>query len=144
MWYNKRLYKAAATILFVSIFAFGCSDDSTGPEVDEGPPPPNFNISSLQTTLVGGDPGIMFLASSSVRARLVQIVVTNPNGDNISYSPQGLIVQSGERFDLQQPGTAFFRWSGSWSFRFVGNHEPGGEAFDVIQGMSVSAKDMPD
>ncbi|HMB41439.1 MAG TPA: hypothetical protein VKM37_05630 [Balneolaceae bacterium] len=144
MWYNKRLFKAAATILFVSIFAFGCSDDSTGPEVDEGPPPPVFSISSLQTTLVGGDPGIRFLASSNVRVRFVEIVVTNPNGDGISYSPQGLIMRAGETFDLQEPGIAFFRWSGNWSFKFVGNHEPGGQEFTVTQGMTVSAKDLPD
>ena len=138
----KRFLFILTTIIIIPLIYSGCSKDSTGPEVDDGPPPPSFNISSLQTTLVGGDPGILFRASSSVRVRLVQIVVRNPNGGTISYSPQGLIVQAGEAFDLQEAGTAFFRWSGGWTFTFVGNHEPGGQAFEVVQSMSVSAKDV--
>lgn len=139
---SKRFLTLLITVIIIPWLIIGCSKDSTGPDVDDGPPPPSFNISSLQTTLVGGDPGILFRASSSARVRLVQIVVRNPNGDSVSYSPQGLIVQSGEAFDLQQPGTAFFRWSGNWSFTFVGNHEPGGGAFEVVQSMSVSAKEI--
>ncbi len=138
------------SIILVTLFILpflvinGCSDDSTGADdIDDGPPPPNFNISSITTTLVDGDPGILFRASSSTRVRLVQIVVTNPNNNNISYSPQGLIVQANEAFDLQEQGTAFYRWSGNWTFQFVGNHEPGGEEFDVTQTLSVSAKVHP-
>lgn len=136
-WFQKLI----AIALVLPFFVLGCSDNSTGPEVDDGPPPPTFNISSLQTTLVGGDPGILFRASSNNRVRLVQVVVRNPNGNSISYSPQGLIVQANEAFDLQEPGTAFFRWSGNWQFTFVGNHEPGGKSFEVVQVMSVSAKE---
>lgn len=135
-----RHQKIIAMLLLLPFFVLGCSD-STGPEVDETKPPPSFNISSLQTTLVGGDPGILFRASANSRVRLVQVVVRNPNDDDISYSPQGLIVQANESFDLQEAGTAFFRWSGSWQFTFVGNHEPGGESFEVSQTMSVSAKE---
>lgn len=137
------IFTLIVVLLLLPFFLLGCSDNSTGPEVDEGPPPPSFNISSLQTTLVGGDPGILFRASSNNRVRLVQVVVRNPNGNNISYSPQGLIVQANEAFDLQEPGTAFFRWSGNWQFTFVGNHEPGGQSFEVVQSLNVSAKSRP-
>lgn len=137
------IFTLIVVLLLLPFFLLGCSDNSTGPEVDEGPPPPSFNISSLQTTLVGGDPGILFRASSNNRVRLVQVVVRNPNGNNISYSPQGLIVQANEAFDLQEPGTAFYRWSGNWQFIFVGNHEPGGQSFEVVQSLNVSAKSRP-
>lgn len=130
-------------LMIMPFFITGCPEKATEPDIDDGPPPPAFNISSIQTTLVGGDPGIRFRASSNSRVRLVQVVVRNPNGASISYSPQGLIVQANEAFDLQEPGTAFFRWSGNWNFTFVGNHEPGGKAFEVVQSMSVSAKEMP-
>ena len=132
--------KMIAMVLMFPLFVLSCSD-STGPEVDDSKPPPSFNVSSLQTTLVGGDPGILFRASANSRVRLVQVVVRNPNGNSISYSPQGLIVQANESFDLQEAGTAFYRWSGNWQFTFVGNHEPGGESFEVAQSMSVSAKE---
>lgn len=139
VWYKKL----SLILLILPFFVLGCKEDSTGPEVDLGPPPPTFNISSLQTTLVGNDPGILFRASSNSRVRLVQVVVRNPNNNSISYSPQGLIVQANEIFDLQSAGTAFYRWSGNWQFTFVGNHEPGGQSFEVVQMMSVSAKERP-
>lgn len=140
---TKRALYIVVALLFVPFMVLSCSDDNSTAPVDDGPLPPTFNISSLQTTLVGGDPGIRFRASSNVRVRLVEIVVTNPNNASISYSPQGLIVQANQAFDLQEDGTAFFKWSGNWRFKFVGNHEPGGEAFDVTQQMSVSAKELP-
>lgn len=143
MYDTKRVLRTLAALLIIPFLVLSCSDDNTTAPVDEGPVPPAFNISSLQTTLVGGDPGIRFRASSNVRVRLVEIVVTNPNNASISYSPQGLIVQANQAFDLQEDGTAFFKWSGTWRFKFVGNHEPGGGAFDVTQQINVSAKDLP-
>lgn len=143
MLFRNRVISIATAFLFVVGMLTGCSDDnSVGPPVDDGPPPPVFNVSSIGTTLDTGDPGILFRASPNVRIRMVEVVVTNPNNDRILYSPQGIIVRANESFDLQNPGTAFFRWSGNWSFQFVGNHEPTGESFDVNSTMNVSAKEL--
>lgn len=140
---EMRVLNIMAALIVIPFLVLSCSKDNSTAPVDDARTPPSFNISSIQTTLVGGDPGIRFRASSNVRVRLVEIVVTNPNNASISYSPQGLIVQANQAFDLQEDGTAFFRWSGGWRFKFVGNHEPTGESFDVTQNMSVSAKELP-
>ena len=139
MLIDRKTFKFIASMLIV-LLVMGCKENTSGPEVEEGPAPPVFNISSLAVTLQSGDPGIQFRAFSSVRVRLVEIKVTTPNNQSVVYSPQGLIVQANQAFDLQQPGTAFRKWSGTWRFQFVGNHEPTGEAFDVTQSMNVSAK----
>lgn len=144
MWFKRQSFKFVVSLLIVGLF-MGCKSDNTSAPVEEtGPAPPSFNISSIGATLTSGDPGIQFRASSNVRVRLVEIIVINPNNQSVNYSPQGLIVQANEAFDLQTTGTAFYRWSGSWRFKFVGNHEPTGEAFDVTQSISVSAKDLAD
>lgn len=131
-----------AALLLVPLSLTGCGGDSvTGPTDTgpTGPAAPVFSITSLGVTLTGGGAGLQWRATSNTRVRLVQIVVSTPNAQSVSYSPQGLIVQAGERFDLQQANTGFVRWSGAWTFRFVGNHEPGGGSFEVTQSVNVGA-----
>lgn len=136
--YAKTLKLLTSLFLLpVMLVACGDSGDVAGPP--EGPADPFFNISSIGVTLAGGEPGLQFRASSNTRVRLVEITVTNPNNQGVSYSPQGLIVQANEAFDLQAAGTGFFRWSGTWRFTFVGNHEPGGQAFNVTASVNVGA-----
>jgi len=143
MWYNKRLYKAAATILFVSIFAFGCSDDSTGPEVDEGPPPPSFTLSSVVVQLQGGNEGLQFFARGSVDCTIGRVNLTSPLGDTFVFNGNNNLWLTNELIALQNTNQGYVRVSGNWTFRFTGNHSPGGGGFDVTQVLSVGAKGLP-
>ena len=137
MWYNKRLYKAAATILFVSIFAFGCSDDSTGPEVNEGPPPPSFSIATITVT-VDGVPFIGFSVRPSEDILLGRVEISPPIGNTQTYSGGNGLFLGGQNFNMD----TYVKVSGTWNFRFVGQHSPGGEPFDVRQSLGVSAKSL--
>lgn len=144
MWYNKRLYKVAATILFISIFAFGCSDDSTGPDVDPTVPPPSFTISSVVVQLQGGNEGLQFFARGSADCTLGRVNLTSPLGDSFVFNANNNLFLTNELIALQTTNQGYLRISGSWTFRFVGNHSPGGSGFDVTQVLTVGSKELPD
>jgi len=143
MWYNKRLFKAAATILFISIFMFGCSDDSTGPDVDPTVPPPSFTISSVVVQLQGGNEGLQFFARGSGDCTLGRVNLTSPLGDNFVFNANNNLFLTNELIALQNTNQGYLRISGSWTFRFVGNHSPGGGGFDVTQVLTVGSKELP-
>lgn len=142
MWYNKRLYKVAATMLIVSLFAFGCSDDSTGPDVDPTTPPPNFAISSVVVQLQGGNEGLQFFARGSVDCTLGRVNLTSPLGDQFVFNANNNLFLTNELIALQTTNQGYLRISGSWTFRFVGNHSPEGGGFDVTQILTVGSKDL--
>jgi|GEM_PF-757362 len=139
----KNVKLVSTLLLLLSLFLFGCSkDDSpTGPEEV---PPPNFSLSSRNVQLQGGAEGIEFYALPNRDVRLVRVDITNPIGQSINFNAGGqvFITGQGNPIALQQQGTAYTRLSGNWNFRFVGNHEPTQEPFDVSQSLSVSAKQV--
>jgi hypothetical protein len=144
MWYNKRLLKVAATIFFISVFAFGCSEDSTGPAVDPETPPPSFTISSVVVQLQGGNEGLQFFARGSSDCTIGRVNLTSPLGDQFVFNANNNLFLTNELMALQNTNQGYVRISGSWTFRFVGNHNPGGEGFDVTQVLSVGAKELAD
>lgn len=126
-------------LLLMPFLLVGCGDsDSTAPEPDPGPPPPVFTATSLGATLQDGRPGVQFRAIASVNVSLVQVVLTPPGSPPINFSPQQQIMLGGQPFDLQDPGVGYYRWTGNWIIRFIGNQQPSQAPFDVTITVPVS------
>ncbi len=131
-----KLYRVALLLLPVLLFACG----KKGPSEPEAPPPPKFNISTVNVTLADGSDGIQFFAKPDKDVRLVRVDITNPLGNKTSFNAGGEIYVKDQLIELQAPGTAYIRVSGTWTFEFVGNLEPNGDNFTVKQTVNVSAK----
>ncbi len=142
MTYSMNIIKFFGFVLLASLLIAGCSkdDNPTGPEA---PSPPSFTISSLKVQLQGGVDGIQFFARPNIDLSLVRVNITNPLGNQQVFNAGGNVFLTDEVVALQDANTGYVRVSGTWNFRFVGNHEPTKESFDVTQTLSVSAKLIP-
>ena len=142
MKYSMNIVKFLGFVLLASLLITGCGkdDNPTGPEA---PAPPNFTLSSINVQLQGGVEGIQFFGRSSRDISLVRVNITNPLGGQQVFNAGGNVFLTDEVIALQEANTGYVRVSGSWSFRFVGNHEPTKESFDVTQTLNVSAKLTP-
>ncbi len=126
-------------LLLVPFLLVGCGDsDSTAPEPDPGPPPPAFQVTTLGATLVDGRPGVQFRAWSNVNVSLVQVILQPPGANALNFSPQQAVFLGNQTFDLQDPNTAYYRWTGNWSIRFIGNQQPSQVPFDVTISVGVN------
>jgi hypothetical protein len=137
---NKYLSMGIGILLF-SALLFGCKDDS--PTEPVGPVDPVFTISSINIELQGGAQGIQFFARSNKDISLIRANIKNPIGNETVFNAGGNVFLTDEVIALQEPNIGYLRVSGEWTFRFVGNHEPTKESFDVTQTLNVSAKAMP-
>lgn len=142
MWYKNKFFKVPVFVLAFSVFLFGCSDDDN-PTEPEGPTPPNFTLSSVNVQLQGGAEGIQFFARTNKDISLIRVNISTPIGGEQIFNAGGGVFLTDEIIALQNANTGYVRVSGSWSFRFVGNHEPTKESFDVTQTLNVSAKIAP-
>ncbi|MFQ5675091.1 MAG: hypothetical protein ACE5G1_04270 [bacterium] len=133
---------AKVTIVAASLILSACSSDSNNIMQPEMPTvtPPSFNISSVNAQFADGTDGIQFFARPSKDISLIRVEVTNPLNNGVTVNAGGEVFLTDEVMELQDTGFIYFRVSGSWKFRFVGNLEPGKEAFDVTQSVNVSAK----
>lgn len=103
-------------------------------------PPPTFRVNAVPTTLPGNQPALQFLATPDTEVKLIRVDLTTPLGDRITFDPQGVVVLGGERTPLQAQNFAYFRVSGDWTFRFVGERAAGSRAtFDVSTSLPVAA-----
>ncbi len=135
---RKTLAMLYVFIFAFSIFLAGCSDDD--PSGPGAPDPPAFTLSSLNVGLAGGVSGIQYFARTDKDISLIRVNITNPIGGEQVFNAGGEVFLSNELIGLQEDGTGYVRVSGAWTFRFVGNHEPTKESFDITQTLSVSAK----
>ncbi|TVR12587.1 MAG: hypothetical protein EA391_15135 [Balneolaceae bacterium] len=142
MFNSKRVLQTIAALLILPFLVLSCSDNTTAP-IDEGPPPPAFNIASIVVQLQGGDQGLQFFASANVDVTLGRVNITPPVGNDFVFNANNNLWLSEEQIALQNPNEGYLRISGTWRFRFVGNHSPGGERFDVRQQITVGAKELP-
>ncbi len=141
MTYSMNIIKLFCFVILASLLITGCSkdDNPTGPEV---PTPPSFAISSHNVQM-GGVDYIQFYARPNMNISLIRVDITNPLGNKQIFNVGGGVFLTEEVIHLQDPNWGYYRISGSWDFRFVGNHEPTKEGFDVTQTLNVSAKIMP-
>lgn len=137
---NKYLIMGIGILLF-SALLFGCKDDS--PTEPVGPADPVFTLSSINIELQGGTQGIQFFARSNKDISLIRANIKNPIGNETVFNAGGNVFLTDEVIGLQEPNIGYLRVSGEWTFRFVGNHEPTKESFDVTRTLNVSAKAMP-
>ncbi len=140
------LFKNIFKIIWLGFFVFallliGCKDDS--PTEPQGPVDPVFTLSSINIELQGGGQGIQFFARSNKDISLIRANIKNPIGNETVFNAGGNVFLTDEVIGLQDPNIGYLRVSGEWTFRFVGNHEPTKESFDVTQTLNVSAKAMP-
>jgi hypothetical protein len=138
----KNIKLVSTLLLLLSLFLFGCSKDDN-PAGPEEPTPPSFSISSVNVQLQGGAEGIQFFARTNRDISLIRVNIRNPLGTEQVFNVGGGVFLNDEVIALQNANTGYVRVSGNWSFRFVGNHEPTKESFDVTQTLSVSAKVAP-
>jgi hypothetical protein len=142
MNHNIRFLKVIALILLPWLLIMGCNKDD-GPTGPEEPAPPVFSISSVNVDLQGGTQGIQFFARSNRDISLIRVNIKNPIGSQEVFNVGGNVFLTDEVIALQDANIGYIRVSGTWEFRFVGNHEPGKQSFDVTQTLNVSAKAIP-
>lgn len=137
---KNSFFKVVGISSLVFFFMFGCGGGDSGPTAPQGPADPSFTISSVNVPLQGGAEGIQFFARSTKDISLIRVNIKNPVGTESIFNVNGNVFLTDELIALQDANVGYVRASGSWTFRFVGNHEPGKESFDVTQTLNVSAK----
>ncbi|WP_412068980.1 hypothetical protein [Rubrivirga sp. IMCC43871] len=132
----------ARFLLLAALLFSVAACDSGEPEVLDPPEAqPTFQIASVVVPFGDGTQGLQFAAIPNADVRIVRVDIINPIGNAIVFSPQESVILAGERVPLQAGNEAYFRVSGSWSFRFVGTRAAGSQSsFDVTTPLSVSAR----
>ncbi|MEL6444695.1 MAG: hypothetical protein AAF089_11470 [Bacteroidota bacterium] len=133
-----------ARLLFASLFAFvlvACdSSDPEEPAPDPPAAPPSFSVSSQTITLQDNSDGIIFFVSPSEDVVLVRVEITNPRQQNLTFNAGSSTVVRNESFALQDAGIGYVRFSGDWTFEFVGRRAAGDqESFNVTVTVNVGA-----
>lgn len=155
------LRRAALVVLALSL-GFGLAAcDSGGEEVVVPPvvpppvqpppvqPPPgptaaSFPIASQVVAFGDGSQGLVFAVTPVENVRLVRVDIRNPLGTTATFNANNNVALGGMSFALQDPGFAYFRVSGAWSFTFIGATEPAGTAFTVAVPLNVGARPAPE
>ncbi|MEM1127638.1 MAG: hypothetical protein AAGI71_13380 [Bacteroidota bacterium] len=107
--------------LLLAVVALGC--DSGG----DDDPDVSFIVSSTNVTLDDGSDGIQFFAQPNVDVILVRVDITSPTGTSLPFNAGSQTVISGQAIALQDPGFAYFRVSGPWTFTFSGRFAAGSQ-----------------
>ena len=129
--------------LFVLLLLPLAACDSGGAMEEEEPPPeapPSFEIATRSVTLVDNTPGIEFYVRPNEDIVLVRVDMQTPLGGSITFNAGSSTIVRNESFALQDPGTAYTKISGNWTFTLVGSRAAGTRAsFNVNQSVNVSA-----
>ncbi len=136
--FDSKLFLVALLVFSIS---FGCSskDDDDNPLAPAQPQPPGFTISSINVALQGGTEGIQFFGRANKDVSVIRVDVIDPLNQKTVYNVGGGVFLSAEIIAFQDTNFGYFKASGQWSFRIVGNAEPSKETFDVTINFNVSS-----
>ena len=134
-----RLASVLALALSLSLTA--C--DSGTEEPPPPPPPPvaspTFAIASQVVPLQDGSQGLQFAFTPSENVQIVRVDIRSPLGAVEPFNGNNTVFLGGTAYSLQDPGLAYSRISGTWTFTFIGSTAPGGVGFTVATPVTVSA-----
>ncbi|MFQ5752617.1 MAG: hypothetical protein ACE5HI_11525 [bacterium] len=136
---KSRILTAFVLMTLALSLYLGCGGDNKNPAAPQAPTPPSFTISSVNVDLADGSAGIQFFGKSSKDVSLIKVNIANPIGGEITFNAGGDVFLKDEVIALQDANTGYFRVSGSWTFKFIGNLEPSKDSFEVTQSLNVSA-----
>ena len=101
---------------------------------------PVFTVTSNTVGLQGGGDGLQFFAKClNTDVIMTKVNIIDPlHSATITYNFISLICHENESFELEQPGTAYPKESGTWKFEFIGTRSSTGAPFDIHTTLSVT------
>ncbi|RMD96524.1 MAG: hypothetical protein D6814_11225 [Calditrichaeota bacterium] len=137
---KKLIQLSSLLALTLAMLSIGCGKNNPAAPEPTVEPTPTFSISSKPVILNDGNAGIQFFAQPDMDVILVRVEIKDPLGNSFTFNAGSATVVKGEVMALQDTNLAYFRVSGKWTFKFVGNKATGSKAsFDVTATLNVSA-----